>query len=289
VYPGHIPPTLPLTLTLTLTLPLTPTLTLTLTLTKAELRAEAARREAAAVAAARDELLVLVTAEEKEEVREARRGKAVAEAGLRVAEKRAEAAEKRAKAAEANAERVAAEATRAKEELASFEADVACTIDAGAEQHGQDTATQEVRHKKSLCALKAVHRSALSKLGQHSSQRRRLRQPRRGRSGSPQRQSLAGHRPRQTRRARASSCRRPSWSGSVRWSRGSPWRMGISRPATLGSRSCWLESSCRRMAAEPRRARMRAPRATAPPGLSSCRTSPARSGRCGRLPSHAAL
>jgi hypothetical protein len=166
VYPGHIPPTLPLGLTLTLPLTLTPTLTLTLTLTKAELRAEAARREAAAVAAAREELLVLVTAEEKEEVREARRGKAVAEAGLRVAEKRAEAAEKRAKAAEANAERVAAEATRAKEELASFEADVACTIDAGAEQHGQDTATQEVRHKKSLCALKAVHRSALSKLGQ---------------------------------------------------------------------------------------------------------------------------
>ena len=36
--------------------------------------------------------------------------------------------------------------------------------------------------------------------------------------------------------------------------------------------SSWLESSCRRMAAEPRRARMRAPCATAPPDLSSCRS-----------------
>ena len=118
----------------------------------------------AAVAAARDEVLVQAAAEEKEEIQKARRGKAEAEAGRRAAEKRAEAAEANAERAAAAAEREAAEAARAKAELMSFTADIGVQLPEAVEQHGQAAAAQQAEHNKALSDMKADCKKALSKV-----------------------------------------------------------------------------------------------------------------------------
>jgi len=102
---------------------------------------------------------VLVTAEEKAEIREARRSKAAAEAGRRAAQKRSEAAEANAKCSAAAAERDAAEVARAQEELRSFEADVDWQL------NGRDELREEAAAAQTA-ALKAGHRRALSSVAQ---------------------------------------------------------------------------------------------------------------------------
>ena len=94
-------------------------------------------------------------AEEKEALREARRGKAEAEAGRRAAEKRAEAAEANAKCSAAAAEREAAEAARAQAELRSYEADVDWQLNGRDERREEAAAAQ-------TAALRAEHHRALS-------------------------------------------------------------------------------------------------------------------------------